>query len=74
MAAGLLLGPSLLGRLAPGLSQALFGPEHLGALSALSQLGPLLDALRLTPQPAQEAAPRTLAAQTPTAPDGATGS
>jgi Kef-type K+ transport system membrane component KefB len=42
MAVGLLLGPSLLGRLAPGLSQAVFGAEHLGALSALSQLGLLL--------------------------------
>lgn len=38
MAAGLLLGPSLLGRLAPGLSQALFGPGHLGALSQLGLL------------------------------------
>lgn len=42
MAVGLLLGPSLLGRLAPGLSQTVFGPEQLAGLRALSQLGLLL--------------------------------
>ncbi len=42
MTAGLLLGPSLLGRLAPSFSQAVFAAEHLGALGALSQLGLLL--------------------------------
>lgn len=42
MAAGILLGPSLLGWLAPGLSAALFPPESLGFLSAISQFGLLL--------------------------------
>ncbi|GAB4428289.1 MAG: hypothetical protein OHK0015_11040 [Chloroflexi bacterium OHK40] len=42
MAAGLLLGPSLLGRLAPGVSATLFGPQALDGLQALSQLGLLL--------------------------------
>ena len=39
MLAGILLGPSLLGWLAPGLSAALFPPESLSALSAFSQIG-----------------------------------
>jgi Kef-type K+ transport system membrane component KefB len=42
MIAGLLLGPSLLGWLAPQLSAALFPTASLGALSALSQIGLLL--------------------------------
>jgi Kef-type K+ transport system membrane component KefB len=42
MAAGLLLGPSLLGRLVPGIGATLFGPQSLDALRALSQLGLLL--------------------------------
>jgi Kef-type K+ transport system membrane component KefB len=42
MVAGILLGPSLLGRLAPGISSALFPPGSLGFLNALSQLGLLL--------------------------------
>jgi Kef-type K+ transport system membrane component KefB len=42
MVAGILLGPSLLGWVAPGLSAALFPPESLGFLSALSQFGLLL--------------------------------
>jgi Kef-type K+ transport system membrane component KefB len=37
--AGILLGPSLLGWLAPGLSASLFPPASFGALYALSQLG-----------------------------------
>ena len=39
MAAGLMLGPSLLGWLAPDLSAALFPPESLGYLNTLSQVG-----------------------------------
>jgi Kef-type K+ transport system membrane component KefB len=39
MAAGILLGPSLLGWVAPGLSAALFPPESLGYLNTLSQVG-----------------------------------
>jgi Kef-type K+ transport system membrane component KefB len=39
MVAGILLGPSLLGWLAPGISAALFPPSSLGYLSALSQIG-----------------------------------
>lgn len=39
MVAGIMLGPSLLGWVAPGLSVQLFPPESLGALSALSQIG-----------------------------------
>ncbi|HEX5634745.1 MAG TPA: cation:proton antiporter, partial [Gemmatimonadales bacterium] len=39
MVAGIMLGPSLLGWLAPGLSAALFPPDSLGFLSALSQIG-----------------------------------
>jgi Kef-type K+ transport system membrane component KefB len=42
MVAGILLGPSLLGRLAPGVSSALFPPGSLGFLNSLSQLGLLL--------------------------------
>jgi Kef-type K+ transport system membrane component KefB len=39
MAAGILLGPSLLGWLAPAASAALFPPESLGYLNTLSQVG-----------------------------------
>jgi Kef-type K+ transport system membrane component KefB len=39
MAAGLMLGPSLLGAIAPGVSAALFPPSSLGHLNALSQIG-----------------------------------
>ena len=39
LAAGILLGPSLLGWVAPDLFQALFPPVSLGFLSALSQIG-----------------------------------
>lgn len=39
MFAGVLLGPSLLGWLAPGVSAYLFPPSSLGFLSALSQIG-----------------------------------
>lgn len=42
MIAGILLGPSLLGWLAPGVSATLFPPESLGFLNALSQIGLLL--------------------------------
>jgi Kef-type K+ transport system membrane component KefB len=42
MVAGILLGPSLLGWVAPGLSAALFAPESLGYLNALSQVGLIL--------------------------------
>src|SRR5205085_12533070 len=42
MAAGIMLGPSLLGWLWPGLTAALFPADSLGHLSALSQLGLLL--------------------------------
>ena len=42
MAAGLLLGPSFLGWVAPGVSAALFPPESLGFLNALSQVGLLV--------------------------------
>jgi Kef-type K+ transport system membrane component KefB len=42
MVAGILLGPSLLGLVAPGISAALFPPESLGYLSALSQIGLVL--------------------------------
>ncbi len=42
MVAGICLGPSLLGWLAPGVSAALFPPESLGYLNALSQTGLLL--------------------------------
>ena len=39
MVAGILLGPSLLGWLAPGISAALFPPVSLAYLNALSQVG-----------------------------------
>ena len=39
MAAGILLGPSLLGWAAPGVSAVLFPPESLGNLNTLSQVG-----------------------------------
>jgi Kef-type K+ transport system membrane component KefB len=42
MAAGLLLGPSVLGRLAPSLSAALFPAASLGFVNAISQVGLLL--------------------------------
>jgi Kef-type K+ transport system membrane component KefB len=42
MAAGILLGPSLLGKLAPGVLHGLFPPDGLGPLYALSQLGLVL--------------------------------
>lgn len=42
MVAGILLGPSLLGALAPGVSHALFPPQSLGFLESLSQVGLLL--------------------------------
>lgn len=42
MVAGVLLGPSLLGWLAPGFFAALFPPSSLGPLSVLSQIGLLL--------------------------------
>jgi Kef-type K+ transport system membrane component KefB len=42
MVAGILLGPSLLGWVAPGVSAALFPPDSLGYLSSLSQVGLLL--------------------------------
>lgn len=42
MVAGILLGPSLLGWLAPGISVALFPPGSLGFLNSLSQIGLLL--------------------------------
>lgn len=42
MVAGVLLGPSLLGWVAPGLFAALFPPASLGPLSVLSQIGLLL--------------------------------
>lgn len=42
MIAGILLGPSLLGWVAPSISAALFPPESLGFLNALSQIGLLL--------------------------------
>lgn len=42
MFAGILLGPSFLGSLAPGLSVLLFPPSSLGYLSALSQIGMII--------------------------------
>src|SRR5258706_1519843 len=42
MVAGILLGPSFLGWVAPGLSAALFPAASLGYLSTLSQVGLLL--------------------------------
>lgn len=42
MVAGLLLGPSLLGRVAPGISAQMFPASSLGVLNSLSQIGLLL--------------------------------
>jgi Kef-type K+ transport system membrane component KefB len=42
MFAGILLGPSLLGWMAPGLSAYLFPPASLGFLNALSQIGVII--------------------------------
>jgi len=42
MVAGILLGPSLLGWLAPAVSATLFPPQSLGHLSLVSQIGLLL--------------------------------
>jgi Kef-type K+ transport system membrane component KefB len=42
MAAGILLGPSLLGWVAPGVSAAIFPPDSLPYLNTVSQLGLLL--------------------------------
>lgn len=42
MFAGILLGPSVLGWIAPGLSALLFPPSSLGYLNALSQIGLLI--------------------------------
>ncbi|HSB11326.1 MAG TPA: cation:proton antiporter [Blastocatellia bacterium] len=42
MVAGILLGPSLFGWIAPSLSSSLFPPASLGHLSSLSQVGLLL--------------------------------
>ena len=42
MLAGILLGPSLLGWLAPNLSSVLFPPDSLGHLNSLSQVGLLI--------------------------------
>ena len=42
MVAGILLGPSLLGWLAPNISSALFPADSLGHLNSLSQIGLLL--------------------------------
>lgn len=42
MLAGILLGPSLLGWLAPNISSALFPPDSLGHLNSLSQVGLLI--------------------------------
>ncbi len=54
MVAGLLIGPSVLGWLAPNLSATLFPPGSLGFLSALSQIGVLsfmfVVGLELNPQ------------------------
>jgi Kef-type K+ transport system membrane component KefB len=58
MVAGILLGPSLFGWLSPGLFAALFPPESLGFLNALSQVGLLLFmfvvGLELNPQVLRE--------------------
>jgi Kef-type K+ transport system membrane component KefB len=42
MLAGILLGPSLLGRVAPQVMEQLFAPASLGPLYALSQVGLVL--------------------------------
>ncbi|HUJ22196.1 MAG TPA: cation:proton antiporter [Bryobacteraceae bacterium] len=58
MVAGILLGPSLLGWAAPGISNALFPASSLGHLSALSQVGLVLFmflvGLSLNPKELQE--------------------
>ncbi|MFN8498206.1 MAG: cation:proton antiporter [Anaerolineae bacterium] len=60
MVAGILLGPSLLGWLAPNVFAALFPPASLGYLSALSQIGLILFmflvGLELDPQRLRERA------------------
>ena len=60
MLAGLLLGPSLLGWVAPGVSAFLFPPDSLAALNALSQIGLILFmfliGLELDPQRLRERA------------------
>lgn len=47
MLAGILLGPSLLGWLAPGFSKVVFSPSSLGGLNALSSLGLVLFVFQL---------------------------
>jgi Kef-type K+ transport system membrane component KefB len=47
VSAGIVLGPSLLGWLAPELSAALFPPESLGPLQLVSQLGLVLFMFRV---------------------------
>ena len=47
IAAGILLGPSLLGWLAPGVFQTLFPASSLGTLQLLSQIGVCLFLLSL---------------------------
>ena len=42
MVAGILLGPSVLGWLAPGISAAVFPPDSIGNLNVLSQMGLVL--------------------------------
>lgn len=42
MVAGILLGPSLLGRVAPHLSASIFPPESFGLLNSISQVGLVL--------------------------------
>jgi Kef-type K+ transport system membrane component KefB len=42
MIAGILLGPSLLGLIAPSLQAALFPPSTLGVMSVVSQIGLVL--------------------------------
>ena len=42
MIAGILLGPSLLGRISPGIFERLFPPEVLPVLSVISQIGVIL--------------------------------
>jgi Kef-type K+ transport system membrane component KefB len=65
MAAGIMLGPSLMGWLAPGFSQAVLSADKLGGLSALSQLGLLifmfLIGLELHPAHLRESGPAAAA-------------